>query len=147
MTTAKKMSSTKKKERNPRPAEEAEWEPEEWLASIETDSKTQPVEHGPGDRYERAGVPDYHEQIMQGRADRVAAHRVVSSLALLRREVGMTQVQVAADWGTTQPAVSRFEADPGRAEVGSLLSYVTALGGHLYVDVEIAGEHYRVEFT
>ncbi len=132
---------------NPAEPTEEEWEPEDWLANLEADSRAVPLEHGPDERYERAGTPDYHERVMAGRASRAAAHRAVTTLAGLRRAVGMTQVQVAQDWGTTQPAVSRLESDPARAEVASLAAYVRALGGHLAIDAEIGGEHYRYELV
>ncbi|WP_375430975.1 helix-turn-helix domain-containing protein [uncultured Friedmanniella sp.] len=56
----------------------------------------------------------------------------------LRKEQGSTQVQVARTIGVTQGYVSRLErGDLAHTELGTLESYVEALGGRLRVTVEI----------
>jgi Helix-turn-helix domain len=124
-----------------------EWEPEDWLAHLDEASHHVAVERTPDDRYERAGDPDYHDKVTAGLATRDAAQRLVSTLAELRRAIGLTQVAVADRWGTPQPVVSRLEADPARVEVATLAAYVRALGGHLAIDADIDGEHYHYELV
>jgi len=56
----------------------------------------------------------------------------------LRKEQGSTQVQVAKTIGVTQGYVSRLErGDLTHTELGTLESYVEALGGRLRITVEI----------
>jgi hypothetical protein len=78
---------------------------------------------------------------------RLAEHRVVATLQQLRRMLGRTQVEVAEQWGRPQSQVSRLESDPIRAELGSVLAYVQALGGRLTVEAEIDGRVYTVDLA
>lgn len=65
----------------------------------------------------------------------VRAQRLVD----LRKEQGSTQIQVARAIGVTQGYVSRLERGVlAHTELGTLESYVEALGGRLRVTVEIA---------
>lgn len=123
-----------------------DWTPEDWLAGMDEAATIELVEHGPDDPYEPDN-PGFHEAVMAAYARRVAAHRVVTTLAELRRAVGRTQVQVAEAWGRPQPKVSRLEADPSRAEVATLTEYVRAIGGRLSIEAEIDGETYRYDLA
>lgn len=49
--------------------------------------------------------------------------------------------------GRPNPRVSRLEADPLRAELGTILANVQALGGRLTVEAEIRGQSYTVDLT
>jgi predicted XRE-type DNA-binding protein len=53
-------------------------------------------------------------------------------LAHMRKQQGMTQVQVAAAMGVSQVRVSRMEhGDVEKMQVESIAAYVAAIGGHL----------------
>ncbi|MDH2902814.1 MAG: XRE family transcriptional regulator [Actinomycetota bacterium] len=70
--------------------------------------------------------------------DRIAIeHEIVSSLGELRRSVGLNQTEVASRWGRGQSQVSKIERNPERAELATLAGYVTALGGHVSITIEI----------
>lgn len=62
-------------------------------------------------------------------------------LADLRRQVGMTQDQLAHAIGLSQSRVCDIEhADPNRTHVSTLARYIAGLGGSLRVRVEFADE-------
>jgi DNA-binding XRE family transcriptional regulator len=66
--------------------------------------------------------------------DEVRAHR----LAALRKAQGETQEALAKLMDVSQVRVSQIEnGDMGRTEVGTLRSYVEALGGRLRIVAEI----------
>lgn len=66
-------------------------------------------------------------------------------LADLRKSSGSTQVQVAAAIGVTQGYVSRLErGDLAHTELGTLESYVEALGGRLRVSVEMGDANFTL---
>jgi predicted transcriptional regulator len=56
--------------------------------------------------------------------------RTAESLAELRRELDLTQVQFANRMAVSQRAISHIEHEPN-PRVGTLSAYVRALGGHL----------------
>jgi hypothetical protein len=62
----------------------------------------------------------------------------------LRREMGKTQEQVAAEAGLSQSALSHFEG-PGDHRVSALRRYVAALGGELEVVAVIDGRRFPLQ--
>jgi hypothetical protein len=68
------------------------------------------------------------------------------SLADLRRKAGKDQYEQANAMGVSRVAVSNRENRPvGHQQVGGLLDYVYALGGHLQLWVVLNGERYRLK--
>jgi DNA-binding XRE family transcriptional regulator len=83
--------------------------------------------------------------LLEGALARLQAeHLIATSLGELRRAAGLTQQQLSERWGCTQSFVSKIERDPASAEMGSLISYVRALGGKLVVTV-VAADHVFTE--
>lgn len=75
----------------------------------------------------------------QADASRKAAHEAVVAerLADVRKAHGHRQSDVAALMGVSQARVSKLESgDLSHAELGTLQSYVAALGGHLRIVAE-----------
>jgi predicted transcriptional regulator len=58
-------------------------------------------------------------------------HALSGQLTALRRELGLSQVEVAARMGTSQSAVARFEAGDLDVRLSTVERYATALGGKL----------------
>lgn len=92
------------------------------------------------------------EAIVQGRVDPIRAdearkemHDAVQAqrLADIRKTHGLArQADVAALMGVSQARVSKLESgDLSHTELGTLQSYIAALGGNLRVVAEF-GEHY-----
>lgn len=54
--------------------------------------------------------------------------RLLSELAERRRELGLSQTEVAARMGTSQSTVARLEAGGGDVRLSSLERYAEALG-------------------
>lgn len=72
--------------------------------------------------------------LKQGMHDEVRAYR----LAEVRKAQGETQEALAKLMNVSQVRVSQIEnGELGRTEVGTLRSYVAALGGHLRIVAEI----------
>jgi predicted transcriptional regulator len=59
----------------------------------------------------------------------------VASLTARRRELGLSQAEVAARMATTQSAVARLEAGSVDAKLSTLRRYAAALGGSLRWEV------------
>jgi hypothetical protein len=118
------------------------WTADDWLDASAEDTTTL----DPDTAWTHRG-DSIHDDVVAGRDRRDAVHRVVTSLAELRRAARCTQVDVAEKWGRPQSKVSRLENDPTRAEIATLLGYITAIGGHLAVEAEIDGETYRYELV
>jgi predicted transcriptional regulator len=59
-----------------------------------------------------------------------------SQLSALRRELGVSQVEVASRMGTSQSAVARLEAGDLDVRLSTVERYMTALGGKLEWRVE-----------
>jgi hypothetical protein len=118
------------------------WTADDWLDAEAEDATTL----DPDATWSHRGE-SIHDEVVAGRDRRDAVHRVVTSLAELRRAAGRTQVDIAQEWGRPQSKVSRLENDPTRAEIATLLGYVAAIGGHLTVEAEIDGETYRYELV
>lgn len=68
-------------------------------------------------------------------------------LAQLREHMQLTQTQLAAALGVTQPTISEME-QPGRdLKLSSLKRYVESAGGKLRLDIELPdGTHYGFNF-
>ena len=64
-----------------------------------------------------------------------AIERKVARLAEVRRAAGLTQVQLAAEFGSTQPDIAKLESR-GSHLVSTLDRFITATGGHLRMLVE-----------
>ena len=62
-------------------------------------------------------------------------------LAQIRREVGLTQTQVAERLDVSQPTYAVFERNDN-LRIGTLRKIVNALGGVLKLQVEIDGREY-----
>ena len=58
-------------------------------------------------------------------------HSLSGQLVSLRRELGLSQAEVAARMGTSQSAVARFEAGDLDVRLSTVERYTTALGGRL----------------
>jgi predicted transcriptional regulator len=58
-------------------------------------------------------------------------HTLSGQLVALRREVGLSQAEVASRMGTSQSAVARFEAGDLDVRLSTVERYTTALGGTL----------------
>jgi len=80
--------------------------------------------------------PEFGEALAAARRQTEAAHTIVTSLAELRRAVGLNQTELGERWGHTQSFVSRVERDVAGVEMATLVGYVKALGGRLTVTVE-----------
>jgi predicted transcriptional regulator len=59
----------------------------------------------------------------------------VAALAARRRELGLSQAEVAARMATTQSAVARLEAGAVDVKMSTLQRYAAALGGSLRWEV------------
>ncbi len=88
--------------------------------------------------------PAFTEELAKARRQTEAAHAIVTSLAELRRAVGLSQTELAERWGHTQSFVSRVERDVTNVEMATLVGYVKALGGRLTITVE-AGDRILYE--
>ena len=67
-------------------------------------------------------------------------------LAQIRREIGITQVELADRLNITQPTYAAFECS-GNLRIGTLQKIVSALGGILKLQVEIGGKDYPLQLT
>src|SRR5690348_3274608 len=84
-------------------------------------------------------------QIAEARSELLAESRSFK-LAELRKSVAMTQEEVAQAMDVAQPRVSQIEnGDIERSELGTIRSYAEALGGRLYVVVEVGDQTVRIE--
>jgi predicted transcriptional regulator len=63
-------------------------------------------------------------------------HAVSAQLTTLRRELGLSQAEVATRMGTSQSAVARFESGDLDVRLSTLQRYTTALGARLEWRVE-----------
>jgi hypothetical protein len=117
-------------------------DPKDWL-----DDDRDVIRRDADDKATRRGDDTVHDEVAKLVQQRRAEHEVVSSLQQLRKLLGRTQVEVANEWGRPQSQVSRLEADPLRAELGTLLAYIQALGGRLTVEAEIRGQTYTVDLA
>ena len=63
-------------------------------------------------------------------------HSVSGQLTSLRRELGLSQAEVAARMGTSQSAVARFEAGDLDVRLSTVERYTSALGARLEWRIE-----------
>jgi ribosome-binding protein aMBF1 (putative translation factor) len=63
-------------------------------------------------------------------------HSVSGQLMTLRRELGLSQAEVASRMGTSQSAVARFEAGDLDVRLSTVERYTTALGARLEWRIE-----------
>ena len=66
-------------------------------------------------------------------------HSLSGQLVSLRRELGLSQTQVAVRMGTSQSAVARFEAGDLDVRLSTVERYVRAVGGTLEWRIETNG--------
>jgi len=70
-----------------------------------------------------------HETVFPGFAQMAASRRALAEeLVTRRRELGLSQTQVAARMGTSQSAVARLETGRGDIRLSTLERYAAALG-------------------
>ena len=68
--------------------------------------------------------------------ENLAQMRIEQELAALRERRGMTQRELAARMGVSQPAIAKLESGRVRnLELRTLCRWATALGGQLKIDV------------
>lgn len=81
-------------------------------------------------------------------ANRVAADDMNREYVLsqIRREIGVTQVEVADRLNISQPTYAAFEHS-GNLRIGTLQKIVNALGGILKLEVEIGGKGYPLQLS
>jgi predicted transcriptional regulator len=65
-------------------------------------------------------------------------HALSGQLTELRRQLGVSQVELAARMGTSQSAVARFEAGDLDVRLSTVERYTTALGARLEWRIEHA---------
>jgi len=67
-------------------------------------------------------------------------------LAAIRRSTGLTQVELAANLGVGQAQVSKIERQDDML-ISTLASYLTALGVHAQIVVEVGDQTVTYDFT
>ena len=78
-----------------------------------------------------------HPTVFPGFAQMAEGRRSVSGqLVTLRKELGLSQVEVAARMGTSQSAVARFEAGDLDVRLSTVERYTSALGARLEWRIE-----------
>ncbi len=88
---------------------------------------------------------DVDEADVAAAGERIGAYIQGWHLAQMRKDAGMTQVQVAQALGVGQSRVSAIEhGDPGSMSLSTIGAYIEALGGHLRLAAEF-GDH-QVQF-
>jgi predicted XRE-type DNA-binding protein len=115
--------------------------PADFLAVAAT---TAPIER---ELFDGITDPAIRQRITQTTAEREHRHELLTTLASIRQRLGLTQDEVAAAWGRTQPQVSRLERDPTAAQVSTLISYLSALGAHAHLIVEHHGTTLDLELV
>ena len=71
----------------------------------------------------------------------VLSHQIYR-LRLVRKRLGITQVELAKRMGVSQIRISQIENGKlENFELGTLIRYVEALGGRLSMSVELEGKH------
>jgi predicted transcriptional regulator len=80
-----------------------------------------------------------HPTVFPGFREMAERRRSVSGQLLsLRRELGLSQAEVASRMGTSQSAVARFEAGDLDVRLSTVQRYTTALGARLEWRIEHA---------
>jgi transcriptional regulator with XRE-family HTH domain len=73
----------------------------------------------------------------------VAQERLRLRLAILREQLGKSQVELAEILGTSQPNVSQLERSED-LQLSSIARYIHALGGQLQVNAVVGNTTYRL---
>ena len=73
----------------------------------------------------------------------VARERLQLRLAILREQLGKSQVELAELLGTSQPNVSQLERSDD-LQLSSIAKYVHALGGQLQINAVVGDTTYRL---
>jgi transcriptional regulator with XRE-family HTH domain len=73
----------------------------------------------------------------------VARERLRLRLAILREQLGKSQVELAELLGTSQPNVSQLERSDD-LQLSSIAKYVHALGGQLQINAVVGDTTYRL---
>jgi len=73
----------------------------------------------------------------------VAQQRLRVRLAILREQLGKSQVELAELLGTSQPNVSQLERSDD-LQLSSIARYIHALGGQLQVNAVVGNTTYRL---
>jgi transcriptional regulator with XRE-family HTH domain len=73
----------------------------------------------------------------------VARERLHLRLAMLREQIGKSQVELAELLGTSQPNVSQLERSDD-LQLSSIMKYVHALGGQLQINAVVGDTTYRL---
>jgi transcriptional regulator with XRE-family HTH domain len=73
----------------------------------------------------------------------VARERLQLRLAILREQLGKSQVELAELLGTSQPNVSQLERSDD-LRLSSIAKYVHALGGQLQINAVVGDATYRL---
>ncbi len=80
--------------------------------------------------------------ILPGFREMAASHRdLVSELVARRRAAGLSQHEVAARMGTSQPAVARLEAGAVDARMSTVQRYAAAVGAEIRLTFEEGTRH------
>jgi hypothetical protein len=98
-----------------------EYTPEEWLsdlgeAPVHLDSS-----------YDLVTDPELRATIPARERRRAVAHAVAVAVREARQNSVGTQVAAANAWGRAQSQVSRLEADPSVAQLGTIIDYLTSM--------------------
>ncbi|MEV0796804.1 XRE family transcriptional regulator [Kribbella sp. NPDC050281] len=91
-------------------------------------------------RAERITTPEAEARVAALKNE-VRAEQRAYRLAEVRRQHGLTQVQLAATLNISQAAVSSIERGVlGRSELGTIRKYVEALGGRIEIVADFGDE-------
>ena len=84
------------------------------------------------------------DRIRSGAARRAAAYRA-ARLVEMRKELGLTQVQMAERLHVRQERVSAIErGEVTKSEVGTVAAYIAALGGRLRLVADFDGVELQI---
>jgi len=88
-------------------------------------------------------IADEKPEVVAEAREQADAMLLEISLSELREKVKMTQVEMAASLGVTQPSVAELEKVDRDLKLSTLKRYVEATGSKLRLDVELPdGTHY-----
>lgn len=88
-----------------------------------------------------------HPDIVQAAEKRATQEILDIRLSMLREQLELSQVEMAARLGISQPSVANLEKRGQEIKLSSLKRYVEAMGGKLALDIELPdGRHIGVSF-
>ncbi len=80
-----------------------------------------------------------HEPLFPGFREMAERRRsMAEDLVAVRRQLGLSQTEVAARMGTSQSAVARLESGEADIRLSTLERYAQALGGGLHVRLDLS---------